>query len=76
MIHQTGLDLQLTLESVLWTLETIVRSGQGKTYFASTAGFEYSFYNLLGSALDIGIVSEYLYDSRGSHAPVVFQDDF
>ena len=76
MIHQTGVDVQFTRESWLWKLETIVRSGQGKTFFAGTGGFEYTFYNLLDTGLDIGIVAEYLYDSRGSHAPVLFQDDF
>ncbi len=76
MIHQTGVDVQMTQENMLWKLESIVRSGQGKTYFAGTGGFEYSFYNVSETGLDIGIVAEYLYDSRGSHAPVVFQDDF
>ncbi len=71
-----SLDLQLTQDNWLWKLESIVRSGQGKSYFASTAGFEYTFYTVFESSLDIGIVSEYLYDSRGSNAPVVFQDDF
>ena len=76
MIHQTGVDLQLTQENMLWKVEMIVRSGQGKTYFAGTGGFEYTFYNFFGTGLDIGVVAEYLYDSRGSHAPVVFEDDF
>ena len=76
MIHQTGLELQLTEDSWLWKLEAILRSGQGKTYFASTGGFEYTLYNLFESGIDLGLVSEYLYDSRGHHAPVAFQDDF
>ncbi len=76
MIHQTGIDIQLTQDSWLWKLESIFRSGQGSSYFASTAGFEYTLYNLLDSGLDTGLVVEYLYDSRGSHAPVAFQDDF
>jgi len=76
MIHQTGVDVQLTQENILWKLESIVRSGQGKTYYAGTGGFEYTFYNLFETGLDIGIVGEYLYDSRGKNAPVVFQDDF
>ncbi|MCK4841913.1 MAG: hypothetical protein KAT04_08520 [Methylococcales bacterium] len=76
MIHQTGVDIQLTQESWLWKLESIVRSGQGKTYYAGTGGFEYTFYSVFESVIDVGIVAEYLYDSRGSHAPVVFQDDF
>ena len=76
MIHQTGVDAQITQENMMWKLESIVRSGQGKTYYAGTGGFEYTFYNLFNSALDIGVVAEYLYDSRGKNAPVVFQDDF
>jgi hypothetical protein len=76
MIHQTGLDVQMTLDSWLWKVEAIVRSGQGKTYFAGTGGFEYTLYNMFESGIDLGLVTEYLYDSRGSHAPVVFQDDF
>ena len=76
MIHQTGVDIQVTKESWLWKLESIVRSGQGKTFYAGTGGFEYSFYDVMASGLDIGLVAEYLYDSRGKNAPVPFQDDF
>ncbi|MEE9425831.1 MAG: hypothetical protein V3V18_12795 [Methylococcales bacterium] len=75
-IHQSGIDVQMTQDNMLWKIESIVRSGQGKTFYAGTGGFEYSFYNVFETGLDIGIVAEYLYDSRGSHAPVVFQDDF
>lgn len=75
-IHQTGVDLQYTQDNVLWKLEAIVRSGMGKTYFASTAGFEYTFYSVFDSAIDLGVVAEYLYDTRGSHATNIFQDDF
>lgn len=76
MIHQTGLEIQLTDENWLWKLESIIRSGQGATYYAGTGGFEYTFYNLFESGIDIGLVTEYLYDSRGHHAPVAFEDDF
>lgn len=76
MIHQTGLEVQMTQDRWLWKLEAIARSGQGKTYFAGTGGFEYTLYNLFESGIDLGLVTEYLYDSRGQHAPVVFQDDF
>ncbi len=76
MIHQTAVDIQMTKDSWLWKLESIVRSGQGKTYYAGTGGFEYTFYSIFESAVDVGVVAEYLYDSRGGHAPVIFQDDF
>ncbi|MCK4492783.1 MAG: hypothetical protein KAU26_01905, partial [Methylococcales bacterium] len=76
MIHQTGIEVQVTKENWLWKLESIVRSGQGKTFYAGTGGVEYSFYDVMASGVDIGFVAEYLYDSRGNHAPTPFQDDF
>ncbi len=76
MIHQIGLDIQVTKGSWLWKMESIIRSGQGKTFFAETIGFEYSFYNLFESGLDIGLVGEYMYDSRGDNAPTTTEDDF
>lgn len=75
MIHQTGLDVQTTKGSWLWKLESIIRSGQGKTFFAATGGLEYTFYDLYTTGLDLGFVFEYLYDSSGSGGPVIFQDD-
>lgn len=75
MIHQTAIDVQATTDSWLWKLEAMVRSGQGKTYFAATGGIEYSFYNVQNSGMDIGIVAEYLYDSRGQSQLTIFQDD-
>ncbi|NOQ34766.1 MAG: hypothetical protein GQ569_02605 [Methylococcaceae bacterium] len=76
MIHQSGVDIQVTKGSWLWKMESIVRSGQGRTFFASTAGFEYSLYNLFETGLDLGIVAEYLYDSRGDNSPTTTEDDF
>jgi hypothetical protein len=76
MIHQTGIDLQVTKNSWLWKLESIVRSGQGKTFYAGTGGIEYSFYDVFSSGMDVGLVAEYLYDSRGHHAATLFEDDF
>ncbi len=75
-INQTGLDLQYTRGSWLWKLETIVRSGQGETFTAATAGFEYTFFDVKSSGLDWGLLAEFLWDSRGSHAPGSFENDF
>ncbi len=75
LINQTGIDIQATLESWLWKLEAIHRAGQGKRYYATTAGLEYSFYGIFETDTDLGIVSEYLYDDRGEAAPTPFQND-
>jgi len=75
LIHQTGLDLQATLGNWLWKLEGIYRSGMDDGYFATTAGLEYSFFDIAASGLDIGIVTEFLYDDRGHKASTAFEND-
>ena len=75
LIHQTGIDVQATLENWLWKFEGIRRSGIGDTYFAATLGLEYSFFDIQESGVDLGIVAEYLYDDRGDQATTPFEDD-
>jgi len=64
LIHQTGLDVQGTFDAWLWKLETIYRSGWGADFVAGAAGFEYTLFDLGESGIDIGVISEYLFDER------------
>ncbi len=75
LINQTSLDLQGTFDSWLWKLEWIHRNGQGPAYNAMTAGFEYTFYGIMDSDTDLGLIAEYLYDDRGAIAPTPFEND-
>jgi len=79
LINQTSIDIQATLESWLWKLEAFHRTGQGPDINAAVAVLEYTFYGVLESNTELGIVSEYLYDDRVSnpsvHPPVIFQND-
>jgi hypothetical protein len=71
IINQTGLDLQAVLSNWLLKLEVISREGQDKNYgryAAATGGFEYTIVGIFHSIADLGIISEYLYDERGSEA--------
>ncbi len=63
-ITQGGLDVQYTAGAWLFKGEAIVREGQGETFFASVAGFEYTVYQIFGKAWDLGLLAEYLYDDR------------
>lgn len=63
-IKQLGLDLQYTGENTLWKLESIVRSGNDDDFFAAVGGFEYTFYGIFDSVIDVGVIAEYLYDDR------------
>lgn len=74
-IDQTGLDAQLVAGQWLWKLESIYRAGQGKAFFASVGGFEYTIVNIGGSGVDTGLIFEWAYDDRGTQAMTVFNND-
>ncbi len=74
-ITQIGVEVQTIVDAWLWKLEAIYVESSGGNYSAATAGFEYSFYGVWGSAVDVGTIVEYLYDSRGDDAPTAFNHD-
>jgi hypothetical protein len=69
-ILQTGIDLQWTGEEWLWKLELIGRKGQGDEFAAWAGGFEYTLYNIRSSGIDIGLLAEWLHDTRGGVVPL------
>ncbi len=74
-IRQIGLDLQYTGNDWLWKLEAIRRDEKRRDYSAAVAGFEYTKPRLLGTNADLGVIAEYLYDSRGETFDAPFQND-
>ncbi|MFW2373650.1 MAG: hypothetical protein ACN4GM_11060 [Gammaproteobacteria bacterium] len=75
LMQQFGLDLQATTDEWLWKLELIQRQWLAQDFVANTTGFEYSFIGIFDSNTDIGLVMEYLYDSRGENTTSAFEDD-
>ena len=75
IMHQTGLDIQLTTGSMLWKFEAIKRDTELDDFYAFDAGLEYTFGNVNGKGLDIGLLTEYLYDSRGENSPTGLDND-
>jgi len=75
LIKQVGLDLQYTGDEWLWKLEALHRRSRINKYTAISGGFEYSFYSILDSATDLGLITEYHHDSRGQQATTTFQND-
>jgi hypothetical protein len=67
--------LQYTGEAWLWKLEAVHRHTSLEDYWAATGGFEYTFVGINDSALDLGVIGEYLYDSRGTDGLAPFQND-
>ncbi len=76
LISQYSTDIQATIDAWLLKFEGYYRRGQGAAYYAATGGFEYSFYGVLESNVDVGLVVEYMYDERGDRAPTPFQNDY
>lgn len=73
---QVGLDVQYTRDAWLWKFEAIGRDSGNDTFMAAVGGFEYTFYGVRGSAADVGMLAELLYDGRNDDSPpTVFEND-
>ena len=75
-INQTGFDLQITKEDILWKFEMISRKDQDGRFTALTGGLEYTFVGAFETDADVGVVAEYLFDDRHGGAATPFEDDF
>ena len=64
VLDQTSLDLQYTGEAWLWKLEAVTRDSFDGRSNAFVGGFEYTFFGVKDTAIDLGIVAEYQYDDR------------
>ncbi len=64
-MDQLGVDVQATLGDWLWKFESIYRSTSLEDFWATQAGFEYSFIGVFESNLDLGLLMEHSWDSRG-----------
>nr|WP_240478048.1 hypothetical protein [Photobacterium aphoticum] len=77
-MDQVGLDVQALWGDWLWKAEAL-RRWSWDDHTAFTGGFEYTFIGVGWGEeqhiWDVGVLAEYLYDSRGSDAPVVGQND-
>ena len=74
-IDQTGTDILYAWESWLFKLEALYQSGAGEAYAAAVAGFEYTLTGVANSDMDLGLLSEVHFDSRGDAALTPFNHD-
>ncbi len=72
---QTGVDVQYTVDSWLWKFEGISRTGIDERLWALTAGLEYTLYGVFDGLADVGLLAEYLWDSRENSLAPPFDDD-
>lgn len=75
IIHQTGIEAQLTTDDIIYKLELIRREADLFTFTAFSSGFEYTFGNISNSGLDIGVLAEYNFDDRDKRIASLFDND-
>lgn len=76
LMDQTGIDIQALWGDWIWKLEAISRKQMATRYTAAVAGFEYTLVGIFGSYMDLGLLSEYLYDERDAQASTPYADDW
>ncbi len=75
-IGQTGLDVQMTARDWLLKGEAYYRTGQSRSYAATTVGFEYTFTGIADTIMDMGLIGEYVYDDRDNGwLPTIYEND-
>ena len=61
---QAGMDLQWTKDEWLLKYEMIGAKSGGDEYIALVAGYEYTFFGATDTGMDLGFLTEYLFDER------------
>jgi len=75
-IGQIGLDLQMVAGEWLFKAEAYYRSGQSRSYGATTFGFEYTLVGIADTMMDLGLIGEYVYDDRDDGwLPTIYEND-
>ena len=75
-IKQTSLDVSYVINEWLWKGEALYRTGQGNDdYFAWTGGFEYTFTRVWNTQMDLGVIGEWMFDTREEEATTAFEND-
>lgn len=74
-IDQVGMDLQMVPGNWLWKMEALYQDNENKNFFSATGGFEYTFFGLGDSMIDLGCIAEYAYDNRDDEATTSFEND-
>lgn len=64
LLRQASIDAQYVIGSMALKTEVLRREQQGEDTWATVSGFEYTFGDIAGSGIDVGVLGEYLYDQK------------
>ncbi|MGH8441506.1 MAG: hypothetical protein ACRETF_01235 [Nevskiaceae bacterium] len=73
--RQASIDAQWVTGSMAWKLEAVNRDTAGERTWGSVAGFEYTFGDVAGSGIDIGVLGEYLADEKDEALNALVDDE-
>ena len=65
VVQRTSLDLQATIDAMLWKLELLHEAGPERRHVAWVGGFEYTWFGIGDTDSDLGLLVEHLFDGRG-----------
>lgn len=74
-IDQVGLEILLASGDLQLKFEGIYSRQFRSDILATVAGFEYTYSDVFGKGVDVGILGEFLYDDRAGTVPVVRGDN-
>jgi hypothetical protein len=63
-LEQTSLDVQATKGDTLWKLELVSRHNFDGRSTAFVAGLEHTFNGVFDTSIDVGLITEYLFDDQ------------
>lgn len=74
-LTQGSVDAQVVFGSLALKLEALARTQRGIQTHAAVSGFEYTFGDVAGSGVDVGLVGEYLWDERSDFLSALADDE-
>ena len=81
LVNQSSIDLQYTIGAWLWKVESLFRQGQKnalgteQNFYSFVGGFEYNVFGAFKTNSDLGLLVEYMRDSRLNKSTDVLQHD-
>jgi len=75
-IGQSGIDIQMVAGEWLFKAEALYRTGQSRSYAATTFGFECSLVGIGNTMMNLGLIGEYVFDDRDQGwLPTIYDND-
>jgi hypothetical protein len=75
LLRQASIDAQYVSGSMAWKVEAVRRKLLDDVTWGTVAGFEYTFGDIAGSGIDVGVLGEYLSDEKDDALNALVDDE-